>query len=169
MTLQRLKILAAVLCVLVVMIETTSISAQSSLRRHIDYVDGIKAFKNGEWNRAVSYMQLALKEDEEDGELTRIYGNWYKPYLPRYYMGVSLYEMGCYEEALDQLKITILNRKDVKRAGKETRTLESLVYECERFVAQGVTKSSGETACPGIESDTAKETGHENQGKIPEP
>ena len=109
-----------------------------------EFGEGFRAFKQKDWEATVVRMQAALGVWPEDGELTRTYGRWFEPYLPRYYLGVALLELGCYRQALDQLDATLLNVDEVKGARKHKERLESLKLECEQFLRQGISESNPE-------------------------
>ncbi len=107
--------------------------------KHPEFSDGVRAVNKGDWERVADRMMEALAGWDEDGELTKIFGRWLEPYIPRYYLGVALYELGCYELSLKQLSGSLLSKQEIKGAKTQLEELESLKLKSERFVRQGVT------------------------------
>ena len=105
--------------------------------KHPDYSAGFREFKLENWEETADHMTAALEDWKEDGELTRVYGRWFEPYLPHFYLGVALFEMGCYEVAMYHFKETILNDQEVKGAKKLKLQLELLKLESDEFLRQG--------------------------------
>ncbi len=118
-----------------------NISGEKRPGKHPEFGDGFRAFKQEEWATVADRMLAALAVWPEDGGLTRVYGRWFEPYIPRYYLGVALYELGCYELSLAQLEESVLGKEEVKGAKKQLEELESLKLKSERFVRQGITES----------------------------
>ena len=113
-------------------------SGQKRPGKHTEFGEGFRAFKQGEWEQVVDRMLAALAAWPEDGELTRVYGRWFEPYIPHYYLGVALHELGCYELALGQLNESLLGKQEIKGAKKQLEELESLKLKSDRFVRQGI-------------------------------
>ncbi len=109
--------------------------------KHPEFGEGFRAVKQENWETVVDRMLAALDVWDEDGELTRVYGRWFEPYLPRYYLGVALHELGCYELSLAQLDASVLGKEEIKGAKKQLEALESLKLKSERFVRQEITES----------------------------
>lgn len=73
-----------------------------------EFKEGFKALDREEWVEAASLLRQALAESpEEDGQRTRIYGSRYERYYPYYYLGMALYNLGCYKEALEQFEASL--------------------------------------------------------------
>lgn len=70
--------------------------AQEGYRDH--YREGREAFDAGRWEAVVSSMRLALKE--RANERGRVLGMPFGRYVPRYYLGVALAELGRCSSAL---------------------------------------------------------------------
>lgn len=69
------------------------------------YKAGVSAFSRGRWAEAVTSMQDALAENpRESVQKILIYGSWYEPYIPNYYLGVSLSRLNRCPEALEALR-----------------------------------------------------------------
>lgn len=106
--------------------------------KHQDFGVGFRAVKQEDWETVADRMLKALVAWAEDGELTRVYGRWFEPYVPRYYLGMALYELGCYEQSLQQLNESVLSKGEIKGAKKQVEELESLKLKSDRFVRQGI-------------------------------
>lgn len=125
-------------CVVVALLLTADLLAQKREPKPMAFADGFRAYKQKDWEETADRMLASLEASPEDGELIRVYGRWFEPYLPRYYLGVALYQLGCYADAQDQLGESILGNGEVKGAKKQLQELESLKLKAERFVRQGV-------------------------------
>ena len=123
------------------------ISGQRRPGKHLEFSDGFRAFKQKDWEKVADRMLEAIGVWPEDGVLTKVYGRWYEPYLPRYYLGVALHELGCYELSLKQLDQSVLSKNEIKGAKKELEEIESLKLKSERFVRDS--KSSSMVQVPG--------------------
>lgn len=87
------------------------------------------------WEDVADRMWQAEQGRHEDGEVVRVYARWFEPYLPRFYLGLALYKLGCYEEALHQFEDSMIN--EVRGKKREKNELESLKQECRRYLDQG--------------------------------
>ncbi len=67
-----------------------------------EFSAGIKAFDREDWAKGAELMSKAASQQREDGEVTRIYGTRFEPYLPLYFRGLALYKQGKCAEALAQ-------------------------------------------------------------------
>lgn len=121
--------------------------AQDRPKRHPNFVTGFKDFKDEEWRDVVIEMWDAHQSWPEDGEHTRAYGRWTEPYLPRYYIGVALFELGCYKEALGQFNQSLLSQREVDGAKEEYKRLVELKQRAEIYVRNG-TDQVGTEDCP---------------------
>lgn len=122
--------------------------AQDRPATHPKFTDGFRAFENKKWEQAVEIMWEADKIWPEDGELFRISGKAYEPYLPRYYMGIALYELGCYKDAADRLDSSILNQDLViKGTKKERAKLRLFRQKCEAYLEIGIEVDNDATDC----------------------
>lgn len=97
--------------------------------RHPEFAEGFRAYKQGQWKTAVIKMRQAQQRWPEDGERTRTYGRWTEPYLPRYYIGAALSELGCCREALDQFELSLFGRVEIPDTEDHRRPAE-LEEEC---------------------------------------
>ncbi len=125
--------------------------------RHPEFSQGFRAVDREDWDEAADRMLEALVVWDEDGELTRVYGRWPEPYLPRYYRGVALYELGCYQLSLDQLNKTILGKREIRYTRRELEELASVKLKCERFVLDGVYEKLGSDCSRHREASAAGE------------
>ncbi|MCP4664118.1 MAG: hypothetical protein GY856_52710, partial [bacterium] len=91
--------------------------------KHPEFSEGFRAYQRENWLEAAEWMCTAEERWPEDGELTRTHGRRFLPYLPRYYLGVALYEIGCYQAALNQFNASILHQREVRNTGSERKTL----------------------------------------------
>jgi tetratricopeptide (TPR) repeat protein len=65
------------------------------------YVLGLKAVDRELWADGVILFSKAIFERPEAGGLVRPYGTWTESYIPHYYLGLCLYHLGRYADALD--------------------------------------------------------------------
>jgi tetratricopeptide (TPR) repeat protein len=120
--------------------------AQDRPKKHLDFRKGRMAFEDKEWIAAASYMRAAEDNWEEDGERTVVYGRSYEPYLPRYYLGVALYRLGCYREALNHFDHSILCRAEIRWTKRDLENLQSLRRKAIRYVDRGIEETIKEDA-----------------------
>ncbi len=118
-------------------------SGQDRPEKQPEFSEGLRAYKKVDWEKVVDRMLAALAAWPEDGELSRVYGRWFEPYIPHYYLGVALHELGCYQASLTQLNESILGQQEIKGATKQLEELESLKLKADRLVRQGITESEG--------------------------
>lgn len=141
--------------------------------RHPDYGEGLRQIEFENWIEGNRLMQKALGRWQEDGELTRIYDNWFEPYLPRFYRGVALFELGCYERALTHLEASILMSpgsklqsqgsveeivmvvagREIPRAREERELHEELLQRARKMVRDGLVEKSAARDCRRWDSD----------------
>ncbi len=94
-----------------------------------EFKEGFKALDREHWKEAVTFLQLALEESPEaDGQRTRIYGGRFERYYPYYYLGKALYNLGCYEAALEKFEKSL---QEGAIEGKEHDQLLTFKDECE--------------------------------------
>ncbi len=101
-----------------------------------EFGEGFRSIQRQDWITAAQWMWEAEKQWPEDGESTRTTGRYYVPYLPRYYLGLALYRLGCYEDALEQFNFSILTQREIRSAKKELRSLLTLREECTELVRE---------------------------------
>ncbi len=136
-----------------------SITAEDCPAKHPQFREGYRALRDKDWERAADHMLAAEKACDEDGKLTKTYGNWYEPYLPRYSLGVALYELGCYEYALHLFKSSKLEKETIPRAEEMHEKHRSLKEKCKEYLHQGV-KSKGKVDCSQWHVETKKDPHH---------
>ncbi len=68
------------------------------------YRAGLRSFESGYWREALVFFTAAAQEEPQEGQTVREYGMWQAPYLPHYYQGLALYQLGHYAEALKALE-----------------------------------------------------------------
>ncbi len=68
------------------------------------YRAGLRSFEFGYWREALVFFAAAAEEEPQEGRTVREYGMWQAPYLPHYYQGLALYQLGHYHEALRALE-----------------------------------------------------------------
>ncbi len=112
-----------------------------------EFADGLRHFKSKDWDDAAIAFGKALKQRAEDGELVRVLGSWFEPYLPELYYGVSLYELGCYEEALRHLEASVATRANLRKAEDERELLEDFAARARELVGLGLTVLTTDVDC----------------------
>ncbi len=139
--------------VLLISLCVAALSAEKRPGKHPEFAKGIKAFDQGNWRRAAELLQKAADESwPEDGSWARVSGKWFERYLPRYYAGVALYELGCYEQALAQFNDSILSQAQRGEAKSEKEKLDALREKCNLYVRQGIPEEYGAN-CPDQASE----------------
>lgn len=117
-------------------------SAQAERRPAVvpEFQRGYKAFEDSQWEEAADFMWQAAKKWPEDGENAKTYGRWFEPYLPRYYLGRALYELGCYAAALGHFDQSLLYRQPgtLKGAKSYVDNLRSYRQKCEDYIELGI-------------------------------
>lgn len=66
--------------------------------------NGVFELKHDKWRAAAHRMLEALSRWDEDGDGTRIQGRFLDHYLPRYYLGRALLELGCTRDAIGVMR-----------------------------------------------------------------
>jgi len=109
------------------------------------YVLGLKAVDFELWADGVILFSKAIDERPEAGGLVRPYGTWTESYVPHYYLGLCLYHLGRYADALDawqrfdsQPQSGYSRNRPKRRAVEELRRTAStqLPKEVERLRAE---------------------------------
>jgi hypothetical protein len=59
-----------------------------------EFIQGIQAQDRKRWAQSADLMRAAAAKLSGDGEMVRIYGTRFEPYLPLYYLGLALYKQG---------------------------------------------------------------------------
>ena len=67
-------------------------AARADYRKH--YREGLEAIGESRWQEAAGHLSAALAERSTAGGLVRTYGVRRVPYLPHFYLGVALFELG---------------------------------------------------------------------------
>ncbi|MCE7931155.1 MAG: hypothetical protein DYH17_07250, partial [Xanthomonadales bacterium PRO6] len=66
-----------------------------------DYLNGRDAAKKGDWEKARTLMQSALRERADPVARARLYGTIPEPYVPHYYLGLANARLGDCRAAVD--------------------------------------------------------------------
>jgi len=64
------------------------------------YKDALAAVEKENWEKAKQHLDEALHQNPREGDLVRLYGVRYEPYLPHYYLGLCYFHLRNYEGAL---------------------------------------------------------------------
>ena len=131
-------------CILLSLLFLAPVPADTRPARHHQFSEGFRAYKQQKWQEAADLMWQAQQHWPEDGQLTRTYGRWFEAYYPRFYLGVALYELGCYKEALHQFDESMVGELQITDSEREK--LESLKLKCDRYVRLGI-ESNGDADC----------------------
>ena len=97
-------------------------------------MEGYRAYENDNWQRAADFMWKACIIWDEDGRNVIVYADQPEPYLPRYYLGVALFNLGCYREALHHFEKSLLNQQTIRGTEKQADNLRSLKQKCKEFL-----------------------------------
>lgn len=119
-------------------------------------MEGYRAYQYNNWEKTADFMWKAYDEWPEDGEPVIASGNWPAPYLPRYYLGVALYHLGCYKEAFDHFESSLLNQQPIDGAEEELKKLRSLKQKCEAYLEWGI-EEDAKVDCSKWHIDTEQE------------
>lgn len=72
------------------------------------YKEGVTAVDRKQWSEVVRHMQEAIRQNPQaGGDDVRIYGTRMEDYLPYYYLGMALNELGRYVEAKQALDTSL--------------------------------------------------------------
>lgn len=94
-----------------------------------DYDNAKKAIKDKKWDKAVNYLQEALKEESEPRLKAKTYGLRFIDYLPYYYLGVAYFGLGNYNEAQAAFEQSQAHGA-VKERSREFSDLEQKIADC---------------------------------------
>ena len=59
---------------------------------HRDYAKGVEAAEKGDWTKVQQLMAAAIADDAVAQARARMYGNYYRPYLPHYYLALAAFQ-----------------------------------------------------------------------------
>ncbi len=153
---KRAQLLLCIFWLLLLPVASSVPAQDARPKRHPDFREGYRAYEYKNWQRTADSMWKACANWPEDGEPVITSGNWPAPYLPRYYLGVALFHLGCYKEALDQFESSVLSQHSVDGAEEESETLRSLKRKCEAFLEyEG--EEDAEVDCSKWHIDTEQE------------
>jgi len=126
--------------------ESCRLRARSKQRpsAHPYFAEGYAASQQKEWEEAADRMWDALQVWEEDGKTTSSSGRWTAPYLPRFRLADALFQLGCYQEACDQLDRSRLEQIRPQGSEQELKRMAELKLQCERKRREG---SQGKEIC----------------------
>ncbi len=96
------------------------------------YRAGIEAVDRERWDDVARYMHAAIAEQPRAGERVKIYGMRFEPYLPYFYLGLALYELGNWSGAVAAWESS--ERQGAVR-GPQLKTLRKRRKVCERRLA----------------------------------
>lgn len=118
------------------------------------YKDGRNAIENRQWDLAIQKMRQAL-EGRSDEKATLFKAAYFRPYLPHYYLGVALFELGDCTGALaswaESERQGVVSRRDVYEDLKRSRS------QCQAQAGSGEGGASPEPQPPEPELETARE------------
>lgn len=106
------------------------------------FVSGIKAFDQGNWKEAAAQFQAAAQLQPDSNENVRIAGQRFIRYLPQYFLGQALFNLGDYQGALRALQASE-QRGFVKNNANFYRTLQDRLKD-----AQSRTQIAAATTVP---------------------
>jgi hypothetical protein len=97
------------------------------------FSDGVKA-KGKDWEQSAERMWDSMQVWPEDGKTTIIDGRWPVPYVPRFHLANALFEVGCRQQACDQLarsKLRELAATDkTRKYDEELKEMGQLETKC---------------------------------------
>jgi tetratricopeptide (TPR) repeat protein len=89
---------------------------------------GVTAYNRGQWEQCISAMRQAIRErPNENASTVFIYGTWYEPYIPHYYLGMALYKSGQCGKATEALTESLRHKILPK---KQNASAEQALAEC---------------------------------------
>jgi hypothetical protein len=102
--------------------------------------EGVTAAKTAktdkDWTRSAEQMWDSMQVWPEDGKTTIIAGRWPVPYVPRFHLAKALFNLGCPQQACEQLaksKLQELARNDTaakRQYSTELTDFETLKAQC---------------------------------------
>jgi tetratricopeptide (TPR) repeat protein len=112
--------------------------------------DGMAAFEQRRWAEAAKQFQRAAQLKAESGENVRLYGTRFENYLPQYFLGRALYELGDVSGA-----VRAFDASEQAGAVKRTRYYQTL-QDQRRDARQrvlAINQPTGPTPDPGLPSN----------------
>jgi tetratricopeptide (TPR) repeat protein len=100
-----------------------------------DYTTGKEAYEEGKLDRADRYLRAALaKKDKEKANAIKKSGMFFEPYLPHFYLGMTLFQKKDYPGALEEFSTSrsmgvIEKHDDLYDRLKETRKIAKAAAE----------------------------------------
>jgi hypothetical protein len=94
------------------------------------FVRGIQAFDQGNWKEAAAQFQAAAQLQPDSNENVRITGQRFVRYLPQYFLGQALFNLGDYQGALRALQASE-QRGFVKNNANFYRTLQDRLKDAQ--------------------------------------
>lgn len=76
-------------------------STPAGSNHKLTYLEGLRAVDAKRWRDAVVLFAQAIEDEPTSGGLVRPYGTWFEPYVPYFYLGLALFEVGRYGRALE--------------------------------------------------------------------
>lgn len=115
------------------------------------YRDGMRAAESGNWGQVIRYMRAAIAERPREGGQVRLYGQFFAPYLPHYYLGLAHFRLDDCESALREWKTSEADGV-VQRSSGLYRGLSQSRGLCEQRVASARTPppTVAPTAAPSV-------------------
>lgn len=124
----------SVTCFLIAIFLFSSSITTATGRKPAEFTKGIRAQDKQDWAGSAVLMKAALQKQPEDGEIVRIYGTRFEPYLPQFYLGLAYYKLGKYEEAEKEWTASIRARAVLNTEKYEV--LRQLLSECQRLLSE---------------------------------
>ena len=153
----RPALIRTVVTVLIALVGTVGVQPQSFQDA---FRDGIAAFDQKRWAEAVRQFQIAARARTDTGDNIRLYGNRFENYLPQYFLGRALYEMGDFQGAARAFDAS--EQSGAVRRTKYYQPLQELRREAQRRILAVATVPSTTTIPlppPSSSSTTTSSTG----------
>lgn len=77
----------------------TTAFPQLDRKWYLLYDEGLKAIEDGEYEKAIEKLDLAIGQKSKPSANARFYGDLSGPYLPHFYLGLAYFKLGKYEDA----------------------------------------------------------------------
>ena len=119
-------------------------SPPGTLPWYVSYEAGLAYAESGDWLKAIESLNLAVSANATPRRYARTYGMWFVTYIPYYYLGLSHYNQGLWQLAVNYLE-TSDRLGEVKELETESANLRSLLTEARKRIGSPRTPAvSGE-------------------------
>jgi tetratricopeptide (TPR) repeat protein len=111
---------------------------------YVSYEAGLAYAESGDWMKAIESLKQSIAANGIPRRYARTYGMWFITYIPYYYLGLSYYNQGLWQPAVNYLE-TSERLGEVKDMETESANLLSLLRDAR--------KQSGTSRAPTVSEE----------------